>query len=236
MSTTLLTAYGVNAHGYMRLELETRQIVCAHCGVGTIQRKRSVRRVSPEFEESPSAKAGIFEKMWSCDFCNGVTVELIECDGSSGNGGGGRKITSIIQLWPTRTERELEADVPEPIRDRFREGSACEGAGAYRGAAAMYRAAVEELCKERGATKKTLYDKIEELRGQLDVDLVRDLHEARMLGNDSVHDGLAYSPEEVADVAQLIVEMTQILYVEPAKRAAMRAARQQRREAHKNGS
>lgn len=106
------------------------------------------------------------------------------------------------------------------------------GSGAaYRGAIAMYRAAVEELCKERGATSHKLYDKIEGLRGQLDEDLIVDLHEARMLGNDSVHDGLTYSPEEVANIA----EMAQTLYIEPAKKAAMREARKQRREAYKNG-
>ncbi|WP_436763293.1 hypothetical protein [Streptosporangium sp. V21-05] len=86
-----------------------------------------------------------------------------------------------------------------------------------------------------GATKYKLYDKIEGLRGQLDEDLIVDLHEARMLGNDSVHDGLPYSPEEVANVAELIVEMTQTPYIEPAKKAAMREARKQCREAHKNG-
>lgn len=94
----------------------------------------------------------------------------------------------------------------------------------------MYRSAIEELCKDQGATKRSLYDKIEELRGRLD-----DLHETRMLGNDSVHDGLTYSPEEVADVAELIVEMTQTLYIAPAKKSSMREARKQRRDAFKDG-
>ncbi|MFF5115056.1 DUF4145 domain-containing protein [Streptosporangium sp. NPDC000509] len=163
-----------------------------------------------------------------------MTIELLTCGSTSGPAAT-RQIKEIVQVWPARTIRELPSEVPEPIRDRFQEGSRCEGAAAYRGAAAMYRAAVEELCKERGATSYKLYDKIEELRGQLDDDLIVDLHEARMLGNDSVHDGLTYSPEEVTNVAELIVEMMQTLYIQPATKAAMREARRQRREAYKNG-
>ncbi|TDC00700.1 DUF4145 domain-containing protein [Nonomuraea longispora] len=113
------------------------------------------------------------------------------------------------------------------------EGSRCENVGAYRGAAAMYRATIEELVKERGATGKSLYDKIENLKPSLGDDLVTDLHEARMLGNDSVHDGLLYSAEEVGDVAELIIEMTEILYVQPARKAKMRQERQKRRAAAK---
>ncbi|WP_138695984.1 hypothetical protein [Nonomuraea zeae] len=145
-----------------------------------------------------------------------MTIEMITAGIASG-GGAARTVSEIVQLWPRRAVRELPEEVPEPIRDRFREGSLCEGVAAYRGAAAMYRAAVEEL------------------RGQLDEDLIDALPETRMLGNDSVHDGLVYSPEEVADVAELIVEMTETHYVTPAKKAAMREARRQRRDAHKNG-
>ncbi|WP_179282278.1 DUF4145 domain-containing protein [Streptosporangium subroseum] len=236
MTTLLLASYGVTAiSDYVDLAKATRQMICAHCGYGTTQTSRDVHRIAPQYHDSlGDASGGIFEKTWSCDYCDRVIIELITC-GSASSGTASRRVKEIMQIWPARTIRELPPEVPEPIRDRFQEGSRCEGAAAYRGAAAMYRAAVEELCKERGATKYKLYEKIEELRGQLDEDLIVDLHETRMLGNDSVHDGLTYSPEEVANVAELIVEMTQTLYIEPAKKTAMREARKQRREAHKNG-
>lgn len=44
-----------------------------------------------------------------------------------------------------------------------------------------------------------------------------------MVGNDSLHDGLAYSQDEPADVAELVTEVVTILYVHPAQRAARRA-------------
>ncbi|MFD5921729.1 DUF4145 domain-containing protein [Kitasatospora sp. NPDC058201] len=97
--------------------------------------------------------------------------------------------------------------------------------------AAMYRAAVEELCKDRGAEGPNLFKKIEDLvnRG-VSREIVDDLHEARFLGNWSLHDGLEFSAEEVGDVAELITEAVHVLYVQPEERRAMRNARNARRD------
>ncbi|MBG6095960.1 DUF4145 domain-containing protein [Nocardioides luteus] len=137
-------------------------------------------------------------------------------------------------VYPNPSPRELHETVPDAIRSLYGEASTCEQAGALRAAGVMYRAAVEELVKERGATGQNLYARIEDLKTKgLDGDLVDDLHEARMLGNDSIHDGLVYSAEEVADVANLIEEATITLYVQPAEKKAMREARKARRDAAK---
>ncbi|WP_405395411.1 DUF4145 domain-containing protein [Microbispora hainanensis] len=172
------------------------------------------------------------KQVWQCLHCQKPTLNLLFYVQDEGEA----LLVSAQHVWPPLEPRELASDVPEAIRDRFAEGSRCENARAYRGAAAMYRAAVEELCKDRGATAHNLYNKIEELRPALGDDLITDLHEARMLGNDSVHDGLEYSPEEVANVAELIVEMTELLYVQPAEKARMREARKQRRDAAKTAA
>lgn len=216
------------------LNAEQRQVVCAHCKVGVIQVRKDVRMIAPRFDTDVNGsgpKRRVAERAWACTHCDQVTIEMIWFAAQ-----GSQPISQVRQLWPVPEPRELDSDVPGAIRDRFTEGSRCEAAGAYRGAAAMYRSAVEELCKERGATSRNLHGMIEELRDQLAEDLITAMHETRLLGNDSVHDGLTYSPEEVADVAELIVEMSEILYVAPARRAAMRESRRQRREAFKNGT
>lgn len=51
------------------------------------------------------------------------------------------------------------------------------------------------------------------------------VHEARTLGNDSIHAGILYSDEEVEDSAKLIEEAVLVLYVQPAHKRAMRDAR-----------
>ena len=136
-----------------------------------------------------------------------------------------------IMVAPATLGVELPDAAPAPVRDCFAEASVCQQAGALRGAAVLYRAAVEELVKEQGATGGKLYDQIESLRTKLPDDLVQDLHEARMLGNDSIHAGVTYSAHEVADVAGLIQEAVLVLYVQPAEKQAMRDARRSRRAA-----
>lgn len=101
----------------------------------------------------------------------------------------------------------------------------------------MYRAAVEELCKDREATERNLKKKIADLTNKgVPADVVRDLDEARTPGNWSLHDGLAFSYEEVDDVASLIRGAVLIVYVQPEQRAALRAARQQRRDRARTGA
>lgn len=135
-------------------------------------------------------------------------------------------------VYPHPAPRELHETVPDAIRSLYAEASKCEQASAMRGAGVLYRAAVEELVKDQGAAGKDLYNKIEDLKIKgLDDGLVDDLHEARMLGNDSIHAGIVYSAEEVADVAALIEEASVTLYVQPAEKRRLREARKARRDA-----
>lgn len=123
---------------------------------------------------------------------------------------GGPKVVGRRLIRPAKNPRELSVDVPE---DLFVEASRAEGASAYRLAGAGYRATVEEICKDQGAQGNTLFHKIKDLgtRGVIDQDMVDAFDEARFLGNDSLHDGLAYAPDEVADVAGLIEEAVELL-------------------------
>jgi hypothetical protein len=143
-----------------------------------------------------------------------------------------REIQVEIQVWPERQSRELHPSAPNGVRDLFAEGARAEAAEAYRAAGAMYRAAVEELCEDLGAAGNNLAKKINDLvnRG-VTPEIMDDLHEARVLGNWSLHDGLEFSAEEVADVAELIAEAVHILYAQPEERRAMRDARKARHDA-----
>lgn len=137
-------------------------------------------------------------------------------------------------ICPSLSPRDLHESVPDAIRSLYREASTCERSGAMRAAGVMYRAAVEEMVKERGATGKDLHKKIEDMKNKglesdLVDDLVTDLHEAREAGNGSIHDGIVYSADEIADIAQLIEEATVTLYVQPEQKRAMREARKARR-------
>ena len=130
---------------------------------------------------------------------------------------------------PAESPRALHESAPEAVRSLFAEASKCEKAKAFRAAGVMYRAAVEELVKDQGADDWGLKDKIKSLKGKLSDELIEDLHEARMLGDDSIHKGITYSAEEVEDVAKLIEEAVLVLYVQPEEKRRMRDARRARR-------
>ncbi|MGW4048438.1 DUF4145 domain-containing protein [Streptomyces sp. NPDC004721] len=122
--------------------------------------------------------------------------------------------------------------VPEPIRSAYEEASRAENSGAARLAGVGYRSAVEELCKDQGATHHTLHGKIQELAARgLPADVITALDETRVVGNDSVHHGVAYSAEELADIAELVAEAAVLLYVQPAQRRRMAESRRRRHEA-----
>jgi hypothetical protein len=61
-------------------------------------------------------------------------------------------------------------------------------------------------------------------------EIVRDLHDARLTGNWSLHDFLEFTPEEIEDLADLIREAVQVLYVEPAERRRLRDSRAAKRQ------
>jgi hypothetical protein len=109
----------------------------------------------------------------------------------------------------------------------------------------MFRGAVEAICdaldiprtapgKAGNKRQRSLLERVDDLATKdIDRAVVSDMHEARLVGNDSLHDGLSYSRDELADIADLIAEAVQLAFVQPVERQAMRDARKARREAHK---
>ncbi|MFF9156485.1 DUF4145 domain-containing protein [Streptomyces sp. NPDC014846] len=140
----------------------------------------------------------------------------------------------LDQIWPHNRPRDLAPEAPEMVREVFAEAALAEAAGAFRLAGIGYRATVEQIVKERGAAGKNLYERITALKDLgASQEIVDAFHEARFVGNDAAHDALAYSAEEIADIAELIHEAVLVLYVQPAQRAKMAAQRAARRSAAK---
>ncbi|MGD7790279.1 DUF4145 domain-containing protein [Propionibacteriaceae bacterium Y1700] len=218
--------------------------VCPNCDLGSAFQQQEHVRIWPQHyrygwgshNSPPQEGVWIDLTTISCLHCSKTVVYRDQFarvpvdDGAKTE----RRLIHRTLVYPALSPRELNKVVPEAIHSFFREASLCEQTGALRGASVLYRAAVEELIKDQGATGSTLYARIEDLKSGPAADLVDDFHEARMLGNDSIHDGLVYTAEEVEDIANLIDEATVVLYVQPAERKRLRQSRQYRRT--KNGT
>lgn len=204
---------------------------CLNCNRDVALGRRDTRLLWPDLSDnmvSPQSEH-VFEEVWQCMYCE-KTITFLKHYNAAGERSDD-EVPGMTVVWPRTPPRELDPSVPRAVASLFREASECENAGAFRGAAGLYRAAVEELCRDREAEGRDLFARIEDLgkRG-LTQDIVANLHEARLLGNWSLDDGLEFAPEEVADVAELIDEACHILFVEPAERAALRTAREERRK------
>ncbi|MFD5907008.1 DUF4145 domain-containing protein [Streptomyces microflavus] len=238
--------------------------ICPHCNHGVGFRRVDRRMVFPELIPQRNASGMDFsavgssptperKRVWrkveeyvlECQLCEKTCVffahwgpdvpsvtEALQSDQRMGDIK--LKVTRLQLIYPSQQNRALHEAAPPKMREMFHEGARCESAGALRAAAAMYRAAVEELCADKQAAGGKLFEKIEGLTSRgVSPEIVADLHEARTLGNWSLHDGLSFSAEEVADVALLIEEAVKVVYVQPEERAALRAARKKRRDQHR---
>jgi hypothetical protein len=121
------------------------------------------------------------------------------------------------------------------VRSFYEEGGVAEAAGARRAAAAMFRGSVEAICDALDIPRKgSLRDRVDDLATKgVDRDIVEDLHEARLVGNDSLHDGTIYDADELADVAELIADAVRLALVLPAEKQAMKEKRNARREGNR---
>ena len=89
----------------------------------------------------------------------------------------------------TTTDGESFADVPASVADAAAEAVLCLEAGAPRGAILLARAAIEATAKDRGVTKGSLAQKIDQLHegGHIRTYLRDGAYEVRYTGNDMAH-------------------------------------------------
>jgi hypothetical protein len=172
-------------------------------------------------------------RVFTCMYCSETTlVRMRFADEADPMAAMERLPVESEIVWPRRAPQDLPSDAPSEVRSVFREASLCQSVGALRGAAGLLRACVEMITRDKGAVGANLHARINDLGTKvpaLSADVIRDLHDARLTGNWSLHDGRVFTADEVADVSLLIEEAVEVIYVAPARRAALAAARTARR-------
>ncbi|MEU1475990.1 DUF4145 domain-containing protein [Streptomyces sp. NPDC005760] len=215
-------------------------LCCPHCAMNTSMRvtdRQELQRLTQKFTDGGKKNLTLFTVKLTCDYCSANCLFLWTAVNPHKKGSAARYETfELTQAYPEAEPkpRQISSDAPSLVREIYGEAALAEAAGAYRLAGVGYRAVVEQIAKEQGATGNNLHNRITSLAARgVSQNIVDAFHEARVVGNDAVHDGLAYSAEEISDIAELIDEAVFILYVQPAQRARMAAARAARRQAAK---
>jgi hypothetical protein len=157
----------------------------------------------------------------TCQACGGIVYRMIDT----------REGRPTIEQWPLKQIRPAHPAVPGPIAADWREAHLCLSVGAFRGAAAMARRAVQGIAIERGAKDAPLNAQLKELEVSttLHPAMVEWADHIRLLGNAGAHpgaDGLeTVSEDEAREVVLFLDELLRWLYELPAETAAARAAR-----------
>ncbi|MFF8915421.1 DUF4145 domain-containing protein [Streptomyces sp. NPDC015032] len=221
--------FGVKRQVYLR---------CPHCAMNTSMQvvdRRELQGLSRKFADGIKQSLTLFSIKLSCDYCSANCLFLWTVIDPMEKGSVTHyESVEIRRVYPKvePQPRQISSDAPSLVREIFGEAALTESVGAYRLAGVGYRSVVEQIAKDQGATGSNLYNRITSLAALgVSQNIVDAFHEARVVGNDAVHDGLAYSAEEIADVAELINEAVFIIYVQPAQRARMAATRAARRQA-----
>jgi len=182
---------------------------CPDCGVPTSYEGRNPSGasefgsivVSQDHQYNGALFSRTLYKLFRCAACSRPGVAKLHFNSNLGLDG------KLEWFWPTSVVAvKLPSGVPDGILKEFREAELCLSGGAWRGASALFRSALEKLLKANGYTKeRDLYQRIEAAakdgvitaaRRQRAHDLVR------TLGNDVLHDDWREVTPEEAESAQ----------------------------------
>jgi len=143
-----------------------------------------------------------------------------------------------VMWWPSDHVADVQsfADaVPSGVLEAFSEGSRCLAVQAPNAAAAMFRTTIAQIILDKGSDEaqaklrnSTLNAAIIQMEedGTMWSEFGDWAHHIRHTGNAGAH-GEAYHPLDVEQAAELqtfIQQIIEFLYVQPARRAAARAA------------
>ena len=97
--------------------------------------------------------------------------------------------SQVLAIYPPEVLSFDPQGLPEKVLAAFQEAIVCHAHGAWTASAMMVRKTLEELCADRGATGKTLFDRLNALKTEVMLPpvLFEGLDALRLLGNDAAH-------------------------------------------------
>lgn len=139
---------------------------------------------------------------------------------------------SVIDIFPHPLPSAVDSRVPATVKEDFEEALLCLSVNAVRGAAVLARRAVQNICKDKGASKEKLKDQVDELftKNVITKDLQDWAHEVRYVGNDAAHpNDTEVKKEDAEEIIELLESLCEVLYVAPAKAANRKAIRESKK-------
>lgn len=139
------------------------------------------------------------------------------------------KAGQVVASYPAERIDFDATNVPAAVRSAIEEAITCHANQAFIASAIMVRKALEELCRDRGATGGNLKERITALGTKvvLPAELLQGLDDLRLLGNDAAHiESREYDQvgqEEVEVGIEFAKEVLKAVYQYSALLARLRA-------------
>jgi hypothetical protein len=197
--------------------------LCPHCkATATFTRRWSNSIASRDGDIDPDKPLVFCE---TCDNCQSPICGVYPAGGT---------LEDIPWVWPEAIPHEkIYPDVPNTIANAAAEAHKALDAQAARASVMMARAVVEAIAKDKGITQGKLISKIDQLKavGHISESMKEAAHEIRLVANEVAHSDILdepISPKDAAEVVELMDDLLERVYQEPAKVARVRASREAR--------
>lgn len=163
--------------------------------------------------------------------CQGCERQSVVVEAEIGNQYG----LKPVMFWPSDHLADLQqfaASIPQDVLEAYSEGSRCLAVESPNAAAAMFRTVLAQIIQDKGSTaakaKRTLKEAITQMEqdGTMWSEFGDWANHIRDTGNAGAH-GEAFDPltmDQATDLRTFTREIINFLYVQPAMRAAARAA------------
>lgn len=188
---------------------------CPHCRTRHVQTKQ-------EFSSGLTASNEIFWYLLRCQNpnCSRLILEVKSNRGES------------LQIFPVGDfQLDINAPIPEPIRDDFKEAGLCLAASCFKASLVMSRRALQRCLKEQGCDQRNLVDAIDAAikNGVLRKSFHALAEEIRHYGNLGAHPDDDQLMNANRETASQVLEFARLLihefYEVPAVAAKLKANR-----------
>jgi len=188
--------------------------------------------------------AGDYVESYDCFYCNKHTqaiqlrfdddedlfYQLVQCSnekcsrcmlfihrrvGTAGRMGMVIKL-ELIHQYPNADEK-VDDSVPEDIQESYVQGIRCLNADAPLGAVTCFRRALQQICKDEGATATGLKNQIEEIIPEPYKDLTTEIREWGNLGAHPDDVIMEVKKEDAVEIRDFIQNVFGIIYIMPNK-------------------
>ena len=150
-----------------------------------------------------------------CGHCSRESAIELECRGDED--------FLVLRVYPAPGPPALE-HAPESVRDALGEGFVCQSVGAIHAGALVARRAIQLIARDQGGPQGNLKSEIDAL--DIPPLMKEAAHQVRLVANEAAHPDEEIwdmvTPEQLADLLDLSVEIVQQLYEMPARVAALR--------------